>query len=125
MSNEKHDEEEDTNTGITYRLGGVIDATQVPGWSRRSPKWKKLINDILALEPRKSLIVIFDNKKSAISARNTIRDAINLRMGVAAIRTRVVQDPAQGYLTYFTKLPDEMIEHSDGVDAAEPETKQE
>ncbi len=96
---------------VDIEIGEAIDSNQVPNWARREPKWKNLIDRILALPPRKALPVRFPDKKSALTVRNTIRDTVNLRLGVAAIRTRTVGNEDGSATVYFTRLsPEEVVE---------------
>ena len=96
---------------LDIEIGEAVDQSQVPNWARREPKWKKLIERILALPPRKALPVRFPSKKIALTVRNTIRDTVNLRLGIAAIRTRTVGNEDGSATVYFTRLsPEEVVE---------------
>ncbi len=96
---------------IDYEIGNIVDASQVPNWARREPKWKTLIEAISEVEPGQSLVVTFANHKEANRARNTVRDKINLQVGQAVIRTRVVDRPDRKADVYFTRLfPEEVVE---------------
>ncbi len=98
---------------VEIEIEEPIDSNQVPNWARREPKWKNLIDRILALPPRQSLPVRFPDKKLALTVRNTIRDTVNLRLGVAAIRTRTVANQDGSATVYFTKLaPEEVVEET-------------
>lgn len=96
---------------IEYEIGQIVDASQVPNWARREPKWKTLIDAISAVEPGQSLLVTFASHKEANRARNTVRDKINLQVGQAVIRTRVVDRSDGRADVYFTRLfPEEVVE---------------
>ncbi|NLG97056.1 MAG: hypothetical protein GX491_06810 [Chloroflexi bacterium] len=92
-----------------FEIGEVIDANEVPNWARRPPKWQKLIDRIAELEPGQSLPVTFPNVQVASRARNTVRDTINLRTGLAVIRTRMVEEENGSATVYFTRLPDDQV----------------
>jgi hypothetical protein len=92
-----------------YTIGNIVDSTNVPNWARREPKWGALIESINQVKPGDSLTVIFSNLDVANRARNTVRDTINMSLGRAAIRTRVVSTPEGKCTVYFTRLADEDI----------------
>ena len=104
-----------------FEIGEVVDASEVPNWARREPKWQKLIDRIAALKPGKSLTVNFKDVNTARRARNTVRDTINLHKELAVIRTRVVQKKGESAVVYFTRLPDNAVvqEERDKSDSAE------
>jgi len=92
-----------------YTIGGIVDPSEVPNWARREPKWGKLIEAIEQLTPGQTLTVIFPDQGSANRARNTVRDTLNLRIGRAVIRTRVVVGDDKQVTTYFTRLRDNEV----------------
>jgi hypothetical protein len=93
-----------------YKIGPIIDSSEVPNWARRQPKWHDLIEKINSLSPGQSLMVTFEDAKVAKCARNTVRDTINLRLERAAVRTRMVKDAETGETKlYFTRLHDKDI----------------
>jgi hypothetical protein len=87
-----------------FEIGSIVDASEVPNWARRQPKWKKLIDAISQLTPGQSLTVNFADEKAAIRARNTVRDTLNMQLGTAAIRTRVVNQDDGKAVVFFTRL---------------------
>ncbi len=94
-----------------YKIGRIVDASEVPNWARREPKWKSLIEAIQKVPPGQSLVVSFTNQREANRARNTVRDKINMQLGQAVIRTRVVTLPDGKIEVYFTRLfPEEIVE---------------
>ena len=96
---------------VDYEITGIISASEVPNWARREPKWKTLIDAITQVEPGNSLMVTFASKKEANRARNTVRDKINLAIGQAVIRMRVVNREDGKTDVYFTRLfPDQVVE---------------
>ncbi len=102
---------------MDYEIGSIVDASQVPNWARREPKWKALIEAISQVEPGQSLVVTFANHKEANRARNTVRDKINLQVGQAVIRTRVVDRIDGKADVYFTRLfPEEVVEEKREVE---------
>lgn len=107
---------------VEYEIGKIVDASEVPNWARREPKWKNLIEAIARIEPGQSLMVTFANHKEANRARNTVRDKINLQVGQAVIRTRVVDRTDGRCDVYFTRLfPEQVVEEKrpgeeDGAD---------
>ena len=107
-------------TEIEFEIGRVVDASEVPNWARREPKWKTLIDAISAIEPGQSLVVTFNSHKEANRARNTVRDKINLRIGQAVIRTRVVNREDGKADVYFTRLfPEEVVEEKRNIEIDE------
>lgn len=104
-------------TEVEFEIGRIVDASEVPNWARREPKWKTLIHAISCVEPGQSLVVTFTNHKEANRARNTVRDKINLEVGQAVIRTRVVSRSDGKAEVYFTRLfPDEVVEEKREID---------
>jgi len=102
---------------IDYEIAGIVSAAEVPNWARREPKWKALIDAISQVEPGSSLMVTFAGKKEANRARNTVRDKINLTIGQAVIRTRVVNREDGKTDVYFTRLyPDQVVEEKREVE---------
>jgi hypothetical protein len=102
---------------IDFEIGKIVDASEVPNWARREPKWKVLIDAIIKVEPGQSLLVTFSSRKEANRARNTVRDKINLQIGQAVIRTRVVDRPDGRSDVYFTRLfPDEVVEEKRDIE---------
>ena len=75
----------------TYRKLDIIDASDVPEWQRREPKWDELVQDVLSLEPGQSLPVLFDSNKAAQRARNAVRDRANAILRKPVIRTRLIK----------------------------------
>jgi hypothetical protein len=83
----------------------VVDATEVPTWERRAPKWNDLVDMALSLEPNTSLEVFFDDPKDAERARNAVRDQANLRARTIVLRTRIVVKPDKsGAIVYLTRV---------------------
>lgn len=104
-------------TEFDYEIGKVVDAAEVPNWARREPKWKALIEAIVKIEPGQSLLVTFASHKEANRARNTVRDKINLQIGQAVIRTRVVDRDDGRADVYFTRLfPEQVVEEQRKVE---------
>ncbi len=96
-------EKPQSSTG--YKVKGVIDADEIPGWSRRPPKWEAVIQDIKNLGHRKTLVVSFESFKTARTAANTIRDRVNMRQELGSedvVSTRVVRN-GEGADVYFTR----------------------
>jgi hypothetical protein len=87
-----------------YQIGKIVNASDVPNWARREPKWKPLIDAISGVEPGRSLMVTFASQKEANRARNTVREKINMLVGQAVIRTRVVMREDGKADVYFTRL---------------------
>jgi hypothetical protein len=93
---------------INYRVKGVVDASEIPGWARKPSKWNPVIEELRQLNYRKSLVLSFDTYREARNAANTIRDRINLRHELGkedVISTRVVRtnngDETDLYLTRY------------------------
>lgn len=102
---------------VEYEIGKIVSASEVPNWARREAKWKGLIDAISAVEPGQSLMVTFASQKEANRARNTVRDKINLQVGQAVIRTRVVLRDNGKADVYFTRLfPDQVVEEKRDVE---------
>lgn len=87
-----------------YQIGKIVKASEVPNWARREPKWKPLIDAIQVVAPGQSLMVTFASQKEANRARNTVREKINVQVGQAVIRTRVVLREDGKADVYFTRL---------------------
>lgn len=76
---------------MSYRIGRVIDESDIPDWERRPPKWHELVDAVLALEPGQALTVEFDNAQEARRARDAVRDTANLRARQIVVRTRLTK----------------------------------
>jgi hypothetical protein len=99
-----------------YEIGGIVPASEVPNWARRETKWGDLIERIEQLQPGSSLYVFFPDLKSAYNARNAVRDTINLEIGRAQIRTRVIkgENERDRVKVFFTMLrPSEIVENEE------------
>jgi hypothetical protein len=93
-----------------YTIVQEYDAGEVPTWVRRQPKYTDLVEAILKLKPGQTLKVIFDNGKIATTARNTIRDHINMdHLNQAAVRTRLEKKEDNSAVVWFTRLKAEQI----------------
>jgi hypothetical protein len=102
---------------VEYEIGRIVDAAEVPNWARREPKWKSLIEAVSKVLPGQSLLVTFSSHKEANRVRNTVRDKINLQVGQAVIRTRVVDRPDYKADVYFTRLfPEEIVEEKRDIE---------
>jgi len=98
-----------------FELGDLVDSSQVPGWTRREPKWKPLIDLANSLQEGQSRQVIFEDKHTADRARNTVREAVNMAAGRPILRTRLVEEldkngnPTDRYVVYLTRLRESEI----------------
>lgn len=89
----------------SYKIGQLIDPSEVPNWKRRTPKWQELLDHVMSLTPGQTLTIHFKSKNEAEMARNYVRDNANRIIGSAAVRTRVVHDADKVEITlYFTRL---------------------
>ena len=91
-----------------YEFGEIVSANDVPSWARRTPKWQPLVEKVGKLLPGQTLTVYFDNEKAAYRARNTVRDMLNLSVGRAVVRTRVIES-GERFKVFFTRLHDEQV----------------
>lgn len=94
-----------------FVVEGTIDPSEVPNWARRTPKWSSLIEAVAGVARGRTLVVSFDDHKTAEIARTTVRDELNQRLEVAAIRTRLVHTQDGKTLVYFTRLHDDQVVH--------------
>lgn len=97
-----------------FEMVGIVDAEEVPNWTRRPQKYKEIIDAIENLPLGKSVMFRFPDKKSAAQARNTIRDYLNLQVAEAIhegkqshlpgmVTTRIAEDDkGNGVIAYFT-----------------------
>jgi len=98
---------------MPYQILRVVEATEVPDWERKAPKWEEIAEAVMDLQPNQSLEIQFDDDKEANRARNAVRDSVNLKANAIVVRTRVVRadDAKKGTKVYFIRL-------------REPETKE-
>jgi len=108
---------------ISFELVGVVDADDVPNWTRRPQKYAQIIDAIEQLPIGKSVMFRFPTQKAASQARNTIRDYLNREASIAAhenkpasipgvVTTRIVEDEERGgdaVIAYFTMSPAEGV----------------
>ncbi len=78
-----------------FEVGQIVSPKDVPNWSRRQKKWQDLVDQILALEPRKVLTIHFQTMAVADRARNHVRDEINRMAGAAVLKTHAVPDDVE------------------------------
>jgi len=89
---------------MPYRKLRVVEATEVPGWERRPPKWQEIAQEVMNLEVGKTAVYAFDDINEAERARNAVRDAVNLEARSVVVRTRVVETKNDGATLYLTKV---------------------
>ena len=104
--NKRRDDEDEKQDGFEY--GKIVESNEVPNWARRQPKWQDLIEEIMKLKPGQSLPVTFKSLSAANRARNTVRDSVNLKVGKAVLRTRLIKN-YEKTVVYFTRLYDDEV----------------
>ncbi len=99
------------NREDSYKKMGIVDATDVPDWERRTPKWSKMAEEVRELSPGKSIAYFFDSAAEARQARNAVRDNVNLelrRKGKGPeVRTRLKKPHAPAVVLESSKVYDE------------------
>lgn len=88
---------------MSYKIS-IVDASEVPDWERRPPKWADLTEQALALKPGQTMKLEFDDGQVGERARNAIRDMANLKAEQIVVRTRIVQKPKGGATVYIIRV---------------------
>lgn len=103
-------------TSDEFEVERKVNASKVPNWVRRSSKWDDLMEELDLLKPGEALEVSFTDTETANRARNAVRDMMNARMQVAAIRTRLIaaeKEKDNRARVFFTKLRADQIVETD------------
>lgn len=87
-----------------YKILGIVEAQEIPRWERRPPKWSDLIDQVIALEPGKTIKLEFQDLKVAERARNAVRDGANLKARTVVVRTRLVKTEAGTAILYLSRV---------------------
>jgi hypothetical protein len=87
-----------------YKILGIVEAHEIPDWERRPAKWADLIDQVLALEPGKTIMLSFGSKKAAERARTAVRDGANLKAQSVVVRTRLVMQDDTSAIVYLSRM---------------------
>jgi hypothetical protein len=89
---------------MSYKVLGIVDPSEIPDWERTPPKWKGLIDQVIALEPGTTLKLLFENREEALRARAAVRDGASLSTREVTVRTRVINQDDGTAILYLIRV---------------------